>query len=160
MSGRIPSRSWDAGRLEQVDTRPIRVMDGPDADRVDLVALTTSRFVVSARSDRMGLRLDGDELAVRLDPERLSTPVSFGSIQVAGGRPIILGPAGGTMGGYPHVAQVISADLDRLGQLRPGQNTRFVRVGLEAARRLDRERSEALRHFVLILRTAAGDRSW
>ncbi len=158
--GGIPSRRWDAGRMEKADMRPIRVMGGPDADRVDLVALTSSRFVISSRSDRMGLRLDGDPLAVPLDPERLSTPVSFGAIQMAGGLPIILGPAGGTMGGYPHAAQVISADLDRLGQLRPGQKTRFVHVALEAARPLDRQRSEALRHFELVLRTAAGDRSW
>lgn len=41
------------------------------------------------------------------------------------------------MGGYPHVAHVISADLDRLGQLRPGDAITFRRVALEEARSLD-----------------------
>ena len=51
---------------------------------------------------------------------------------------IVLGVAGGTMGGYPHVAHVISADLDRLGQLRPGDTLTLERVSLDVARRLDR----------------------
>ena len=72
-------------------------------------------------------------------PERLSTPVAPGAIQVAGGQLIVLGVACGTMGGYPHIAHVISADLDRLGQLKPGDLLQFRRVTLEEARRLDRE---------------------
>jgi allophanate hydrolase subunit 2 len=43
------------------------------------------------------------------------------------------------MGGYPHIAHVISADLDRIGQLKPTDSLRFAPVTLALARRLDRE---------------------
>jgi allophanate hydrolase subunit 2 len=71
------------------------------------------------------------------DSDRLSAPVAPGAVQVAGGQLIVLGVACGTMGGYPHVAHVISADLDRLGQLRPGDAITFRRVTLDEARRAD-----------------------
>ena len=61
----------------------------------------------------------------RRSRDRLSAPVAPGAIQVAGGQLIILGVACGTMGGYPHVAHVISADLDRVGQLCPGDQVVF-----------------------------------
>ena len=86
----------------------------------------------------MGLRLEGDPVTVNSHPVRLSTPVAPGAVQVAGGQLIVLGVACGTMGGYPHVAHVISADLDRLGQLKPGDVVAFRRVTLEEARLLDR----------------------
>ena len=85
----------------------------------------------------MGLRLQGDPVPISSPDERLSTPVAPGAVQVAGGQLIVLGVACGTMGGYPHVAHVISADLDRLGQLRPGDSIAFRLVTLEEARCLD-----------------------
>jgi allophanate hydrolase subunit 2 len=91
-------------------------------------------FQVGSNSDRMGLRLLGEPLAISSDPDRLSTPVTTGAIQAAGGQLIVLGVAAGTMGGYPCVACVISADLDRLGQLRPGDTVSFRLVSLEEAR--------------------------
>lgn len=52
-----------------------------------------------------------------------------GTIQVTGqGQPIVMLPARATIGGYAKIATVIAADLDRLGQLRPGQRIRFVDV--------------------------------
>jgi antagonist of KipI len=96
------------------------------------------RFQVGSRSNRMGLRLQGDPLEVSSPPDRLSAPVAPGTIQVAGGQLIVLGVVCGTMGGYPHVAQVISSDLDRLGQLRPGDCLTFRAVTLEEARHADR----------------------
>jgi allophanate hydrolase subunit 2 len=102
----------------------------------------------------MGLRLEGDPVAVTSAPDRLSTPVAPGAIQVAGGQLIVLGVACGTMGGYPHVAHVISADLDRLGQLKPGDVVAFRRVTIEVARALDqaaRQARRALRHRLATL---------
>ena len=66
-----------------------------------------------------------------------------GAIEVAGGQLIILGVACGTMGGYPHIAHVVSADLDRLGQLRPGDMLAFCLVPLEEARFLDQSARQA-----------------
>src|SRR4029077_10506692 len=97
-----------------------RIIEGPDgpADSgFDKAYWAGRRFRVGSRSDRMGLRLEGDPVSVASAPERLSTPVAPGAVQAAGGQLIVLGIACGTMGGYPHVAHVISADLDGLGQL-------------------------------------------
>ena len=60
------------------------------------------------------------------------------------------------MGGYPHVGQVISADLGRLAQMRPGSTVRFSRVDLSQARRLDREARDELARLVLLLRASVG----
>jgi biotin-dependent carboxylase-like uncharacterized protein len=128
---------------------PIRVIDGPDAG--DARLLEGLKFRVSGQSNRMGLRLEGPPVAASTPADRVSAPVAPGAVQIAGGRPIILGVAGGTMGGYLHLAHVIAADLDRLGQLRPGEAVTFRRVEVEEARRLDRlRRSELGRWLVRI----------
>jgi allophanate hydrolase subunit 2 len=62
------------------------------------------------------------------------------------------------MGGYPIVAHVISADLDRIGQARPGDPLRFSRVTLAEARRLDREERAGRAARLARVATAAADR--
>jgi len=119
---------------------PLRVLRGPDGQGMrdfDAAICGGRRFQVASQSNRMGLRLQGDPVEVSTSPDRLSAPVAPGAIQLAGGQLIVLGVACGTMGGYPHVAQVISADLDRLGQLKPGDAITFRRVALTEARSLD-----------------------
>jgi allophanate hydrolase subunit 2 len=101
-------------------------------------------YRVGGSSDRVGLRIEGPGLVGLEFPSRQSAPVAPGAVQVAGGRVLILGVAGGTMGGYPHVAHVIAADLDRLGQARPGDMLSFARVELAEARALDRAQREWL----------------
>jgi biotin-dependent carboxylase-like uncharacterized protein len=137
---------------------PLRLLDGPDSRCPR--ALLDSAYGVSASSDRRGIRLEGVRLEGFERPGKPSAPVAPGAIQVAGGLPIILGVAGGTMGGYPHVAHVISADLDRLAQARPGDRLRFASVDLAEARRLDVARLDALtardRRVRLIAREALG----
>lgn len=108
----------------------LRVMDGPDGS-IDWTGLA---YRIEPNSNRMGLRLSGPTLDFPTNPNRLSTPVLPGTVQLAGGKPLILGVASGTMGGYPHVAQVISADLDLLGRLGPGTKLTFQKVTLQEAR--------------------------
>ncbi|WP_337177049.1 biotin-dependent carboxyltransferase family protein [Paludisphaera sp.] len=137
---------------------PIRLLPGPDWSLLlDPDELTRAPFRVDPRSNRMGLRLGGPTVAATPTPERLSAPVTPGAAQVAGGTLIVLGVACGTMGGYPHVAQVISADLDRLGRLRPGDPICFAPVTLSEARRLDRDRRDALHARANRIRWAARD---
>jgi allophanate hydrolase subunit 2 len=76
---------------------------------------------------------------------------------VAGGQLIVLGVACGTMGGYPHVAQVTSADLDRLGQLKPGDRIQFRRMTLDDARCEDRMARQARMTFLSRVATLAQD---
>jgi 5-oxoprolinase (ATP-hydrolysing) subunit C len=161
-SGSIPTRHPAGPHWTPPTAEPFRILDGLDAFAAD-PAFDRSTFWadrpfrVGSRSDRMGLRLEGEPLAIASPPGRLSAPVAPGAIQVAGGQLIVLGVAGGTMGGYPHVAHVISADLDRLGQLRPGDVIRFRRVTLDAARRADHDLRLARQGLLSRIATAAQD---
>jgi antagonist of KipI len=56
-----------------------------------------------------------------------------------------------TTGGYPKIANVISADLNTLGQLRPRDEIRFEEVGWESARSLLLEQEQLLSSDGLIL---------
>jgi antagonist of KipI len=113
----------------------LRVLPGPAA--ADLPGWAERAFTVSARSDRMGLRLEG-EAFVRPPPGDLdSFPVIPGTVQVPpDGRPIVLLADAQTLGGYACLGHVITADLPRLGQLRPGDKLRFRAVEPEEARAL------------------------
>jgi antagonist of KipI len=109
------------------------------------------RFTVTRAADRMGLRLQGEPLPVP-GRELVSEPVCPGSVQVTrDGQCIILGVDGQTIGGYPKIAQVIRADLDVLGQLRPGERVCFVRVSLSEAEELYLQKQEALHHWLVRL---------
>ena len=140
--GSIPTRHPTDNAWTPAGTEPFRILNGPDLGALngcELLAHADRLFRVGTRSNRIGLRLEGDRLELSSPGDRLSAPVAPGTIQAAGGQLIVLGVACGTMGGYPHVAQVISADLDRLGQLGPGDSIRFKAVTLEEARLADRE---------------------
>ena len=137
-SSSVLSRHFADATWHPPAAAPFRIVAGPDArTNPDLNAGFWARrqFRVGPRHDRKGLRLEGDPISVASDPARLSAPVAPGAVQVAGGQLIVLGVACGTMGGYPHVAHVISADLDRLGQLRAGDVIEFEYVAIEEARR-------------------------
>lgn len=122
----------------------LRALDGPQADWFRPGEFFGRPFRVREASNRMGLRLLGEPLAL---PKRelTSEPVSPGAVQVARDRqPIVLGVDGQTIGGYPKVAHVVSADLDKLAQLRPGDTIRFARVGLDEAEALYRAKQAEL----------------
>lgn len=93
-------------------------------------------FSLSPHSDRMGCRLNGSQLALSEKQELVSEAVAFGSIQVpADGNPIILMADRQTTGGYPKIAEVITADLPLVSQLKPGDSIRFKKVSVEEAQR-------------------------
>ncbi len=115
---------------------PIRAMAGPQDDwftteALDLLCSADWQF--DQRSDRMGRYLCGPALPPR--PESMvSDGVLPGSIQVPpSGRPVVLMRDCQTTGGYPKIATVISADLDRLAQIPPGVPFRLTMVTREAA---------------------------
>ncbi len=139
LASQTPARRPIEALFPNTSREAIRYLDGPDASILAGESLEHHDYVVSSKSNRMGLRLEGPPLATSHDPCRLSSPVCPGAIQLPGGLPLVLGPACGTMGGYPHVGHVIAADLDRLGQLPPNSIMHFRRVGLAEARGLDRD---------------------
>jgi antagonist of KipI len=111
----------------------LRFLDGPQADWFGADELRERQFTVTPASNRMGLRLRGEPIALSAR-ELLSEPVCPGSVQVTrDGQCIILGVDGQTIGGYAKIAQVISADLDHIGQMRPGESVAFSRVTLDEA---------------------------
>lgn len=113
--------------------QPLRFLPGSQSDWFDLSRFVSQVFLVSADSNRMGLRLRSEPLP-KPNREIVSEPVCPGTVQVTNdGQCIVLGVDGQTIGGYPKIAHVIRADLDRLGQLRPGDQIRFVEVNWETA---------------------------
>jgi antagonist of KipI len=112
---------------------PIRVLPGRDAV-APAEALHAQAWRVTAQSNRQGLRLQGDALALAETKERLSEPVAPGTVQLPpDGRPIVLLAEAQTIGGYPRIGHVIAADLSRLAQLRPGDAVRFAPIDAQGA---------------------------
>ena len=94
-------------------------------------------FYVSKLSDRMGMRLDGPKIENIVDTNIKSEGLIKGVIQVpADGNPIIMLSDHGTIGGYPKIGVVISADYDKLVQLAPGTKIKFKEVDLASAETL------------------------
>lgn len=122
----------------------LRALDGPQADWFPPDQFFDQWFRVAESSNRMGLRLEGESLAVP-DAEMISEPVCPGAVQVTPDRRcIVLGVDAQTIGGYAKIAQVISADLDKLGQLRPGDQIRFAHVSLDEAATIYRAKQREL----------------
>jgi antagonist of KipI len=115
-------------------------------------AFYTGSYFVAEESNRMGLRLEGAAIAAASSGEMISEGVSLGGVQIpASGLPIILFVEQQTTGGYPKIANVISADLASLGQLKPRDEIRFVPAELETARTLLAEQEKWLASKELIL---------
>ena len=94
-------------------------------------------FTVSKLSDRMGMRLEGPKIDNIVNSNIKSEGLIKGVIQVpADGNPIIMLSDHGTIGGYPKIGVVISADYDRLVQLAPGTKIKFKEVDLASAETL------------------------
>jgi len=134
-------RRLTARALKELQPRKVlRVTPGPQSDWFPQSArrlFYESRYRVAEESNRMGIRLEGAIIPVPSGGEMISEGVSLGAIQVPeGGKPIILSVEQQTTGGYPKIANVISADFHSLGQLRPRDEIRFERVDWETARSL------------------------
>ncbi|OEO28623.1 hypothetical protein VW23_004075 [Devosia insulae DS-56] len=113
---------------------PIRVIRGIHADRFSNAIrqrFVTDAFAVSPQLDRMGVRLadPGQVFAEAKILSLVSDAVVPGDIQILGdGTPIVLMRDHQPTGGYPRIATVVTADLDRFSQLRPGTQVRFAPV--------------------------------
>jgi antagonist of KipI len=119
--------------LDLRHAQAIRVLPGQDAI-APAGALFAHPWRVAAQSNRQGLRLQGDALHLAHPGDRLSEPVAPGTIQLPpDGQPIVLLAEAQTVGGYPRIGHVITADLPRLAQRRPGDSVQFVPVDAAAA---------------------------
>lgn len=114
-----------------------RVILGPQDDRFTaegIAALLEGLYEVTPQADRMGYRLKGPVITHARGHDIVSDGIPLGGIQVPGeGQPIVLLVDRQTTGGYTKIATVISVDIGRIGQTRPGQRVRFRRVTLAEA---------------------------
>ena len=129
-------------KLNYINTKieNIRVMKGTNFDYFSEEGKKLffgNKFKVSKLSDRMGMRLEGKKIENIVDTNIRSEGLIKGVIQVpADGNPIIMLSDHGTIGGYPKIGVVISADYDKLVQLTPGSSVKFQEVDLNSAETL------------------------
>jgi len=123
-------------------TWQIGVTEGPHGapdffTRADMDVFYATDYEVHYNSARTGVRLNGprpewareDGGEAGLHPSNIhDNPYAVGAIDFTGDTPIILGPDGPSLGGFVCPAVVGSGELWKLGQLRPGDTIRFVRV--------------------------------
>ena len=118
----------------------IRVIKGTNFNYFSEIGKKTffeKEFSVSKLSDRMGMRLEGPKIENIVNTNIKSEGLIKGVIQVpADGNPIIMLSDHGTIGGYPKIAVVISADYDKLVQLTPGSKIKFKEIELSSAETL------------------------
>ncbi len=94
-------------------------------------------YLVTKQSDRMGMRLEGTKLENIINTNIKSEGLVKGVVQVpTGGNPIILFSDHGSIGGYPKIAVVITADHDKTAQLIPSSKIQFKEVNLDEAEEL------------------------
>ena len=135
------------------ERRTVRVIAGPQADcftQTEIDKLHSSEYRISPNANRMGYFLEGFAIAAQ-KPEIISDPVPFGALQVLpGGQVVLLMADHQTVGGYPKIAVVITADLPKVAQLNIGEKIRFRLASLDLAHQLLRAQEAAIERGVLI----------
>ena len=124
----------------------VRVMFGPQEDYFTDKGVETflrSAYKVSEQSDRMGVRLEGAPIESKNGVDIISDGIAYGSIQIPpSGMPIIMMADRQTTGGYAKIATVITADLPKIAQAKPGTYIRFMAISKkEAVAALKKERN-------------------
>jgi antagonist of KipI len=121
-----------SGAIVPAPTVALRVLPGPDYARFHRFAwdaFLATEYRVSPASDRVGYRLDGPPLPDAGLGALASSPLCPGAVQLPpDGRPIVLMVDGPTVGGYPVLAVLLTADRGDLAQRAPGTIVRFTAV--------------------------------
>jgi len=131
---------------------PLRVIPGPQDHHFTEKGSQTfysSSYQLTPRCDRMGVRLEGPKIERRSDVEEsiISEGLISGAIQVPGdGKPIIILTELVT-GGYTKIATIISIDLPKVAQLKPGDRVRFKPISIEESHDLLKEQEGRLKDF-------------
>ncbi|MEY8599722.1 biotin-dependent carboxyltransferase family protein [Staphylococcus shinii] len=123
--------------VDTLNQELIHIIEGPQIERFSDEAkqkLVNENFEISEKSDRMGFRLQGENIAPIESADIISEPLALGSIQVPNdGNPIILLNDKQTVGGYTKIATVCAADLPILAQKKPNETIKFEWITVEAA---------------------------
>jgi antagonist of KipI len=130
----------------------LRVIPGPQDHHFTekgFQIFCSSSYQVTPQCDRMGVRLEGPKIERRSDVEEsiISEGLISGAIQVPGdGKPIIILTELVT-GGYTKIATIISVDLPKVAQLKPGDRVRLKPISIEEALSLWKEQENRLQNF-------------
>lgn len=134
-----------------LDKQGVRVIAGPEFGlftKESTEAFFGQEFSISKENNRMGYRLDGPGIHQAKTEEMLSSAVTFGTIQVPQqGKPIILMADCQTTGGYPRIAQVITADLSILAQKQTGSQIKFELITLAEAQKYLQQQEQQIQQL-------------
>ncbi|SIO31180.1 biotin-dependent carboxyltransferase family protein [Vannielia litorea] len=116
----------------------VRVMPGPQTGlfgEAVVVRFLATAFTRAPQANRQGVRLDFEGAPFESETKGLASDfITCGDIQMTGdGRPYVLLAESHTVGGYPRIGTVISADLPRLAQAQAGDAVQFTMLGVEQA---------------------------
>jgi len=130
----------------------IKVLKGPQFNYFSEESIKnffSQNYKITNLTDRMGMRLQGTILENIINTNIRSEGITRGAIQVPpDGQPIILLSDYPTIGGYPKIANIISADYDLLAQKTPGTNISFQCIELEEAEELYKKRHENISKII------------
>lgn len=137
---------------EYKNTQTISVILGPQDDYFTEKGINTflnSTYTVSGQFDRMGYRLEGEQIESKNGSDIISDGISMGSIQIPGsGKPIILMADRQTAGGYAKIGVVATADLYKIAQAKEGDSFNFTAITVEEGQRLLKEQDFLLRKSI------------
>jgi antagonist of KipI len=138
-----------------IKTDAIEVIEGPEWSWLTAEsqhALMNTSFAISNVADRMGYRLKGIELKVKDQTQLVSSGVTFGTVQLLpNGQLIVLMADHQTTGGYPRIANIISAHLPALAQMKPNDQFSFGMTDISKAE----QKLLQLHHYLLSVQHAA-----
>lgn len=128
---------WSVDVSEFYTSTKIRCLRGNEYDWMTATSqksIIKDSFKITAGSDRMGYALMGSELKAKNKQQLISTVATWGTVQLLPqGSLVALMADHQTTGGYPRVAQIISADRSALTQSPPGREIKFEFVDLSTA---------------------------
>ena len=94
----------------------------------------------------MGLKITGPKISTKISKDILTEGLPLGAIQITGSSDSIISFVDHqTTGGYPKIANVIAADLHKVGQLKPGDKFIFKLMALDQAEKLYFQQENSLK---------------
>ncbi|MCF6767032.1 hydrolase [Thiotrichales bacterium 19S11-10] len=127
---------------------PIRVLEGPEVNLLeDKDGFLSKPWQISQHSDNMGLRLFRSQPLQFKPKSMISEAVADGVIQLTNAGPIVLMRHRQCTGGYPRIYNVISSDIDMLGQYTPLEKITFKKVSLEDAYEIKNQKQKEIKRF-------------
>ena len=151
-AGKTVGKAWEGrerGAFGDLATWPdpegyIRVVEGPEYSYLtDKELFLNTSWTISGDTSDMGMRLENPDVRLSVSlGNMVSEAVATGTVQLTPKGPIILLKHRQTVGGYPRIFNVISADTDLLGQYMPGQKLHFKKITLEEAVNILRQQKD------------------